>query len=31
MAEFEVEQPLATAAFKDFTGQVEVAAGDYQI
>lgn len=31
MADIEVEQPLATAAFKDFTGQVEVAAGDYQI
>ena len=31
MADIEVEQPLATAAFKDFTGQVEVTAGDYQI
>lgn len=31
MADIEAEQPLATAAFKDFTGQVEVAAGDYQI
>ncbi|MBF7073045.1 DUF4397 domain-containing protein [Glaciecola sp. MH2013] len=25
------EQPLATLAYKDFTGQVEVPAGDYQI
>jgi hypothetical protein len=31
MADIEVEQPLATASFKDFSGQVEVAAGDYQI
>ena len=31
MADIEAEQPIATAAFKDFTGQVEVAAGDYQI
>jgi trimeric autotransporter adhesin len=30
-ADIESEQPLATAAYKDFTGQVEVAAGDYQI
>lgn len=26
-----MEQPLATAAFKDYTAQVEVPAGDYQI
>jgi trimeric autotransporter adhesin len=31
MADIDAEQPLATAAFKDYTGQVEVAAGDYQI
>ncbi|MFQ3249353.1 MAG: hypothetical protein ACI9O6_001161 [Glaciecola sp.] len=30
-ANIETEQPLATAAYKDSTGQVEVAGGDYQI
>ena len=30
-ADIEAEQPLATASFKDSTGQVEVAGGDYQI
>ena len=30
-ADIEVEQPLATASFKESTGQVEVAGGDYQI
>ncbi|MFC3120252.1 DUF4397 domain-containing protein [Agaribacter flavus] len=30
-ADIEAEQPLATLAFKDFTPQVEIAAGDYQI
>ena len=30
-ADIESEQPLATASFKDSTGQVEVAGGDYQI
>jgi hypothetical protein len=30
-ADIEVEAPLATASFKDSTGQVEVAGGDYQI
>lgn len=29
--DIEVAQPLATASFKDSTGQVEVAGGDYQI
>lgn len=31
MADIEAEQAIATAAFKDYTGQVELAAGDYQI
>lgn len=30
-ADIEAEQPLATASFKESTGQVEVASGDYQI
>jgi hypothetical protein len=30
-ADIETEAPLATAAYKDATGQVEVAGGDYQI
>ncbi|MFQ3235872.1 MAG: hypothetical protein ACI9C4_001435 [Paraglaciecola sp.] len=30
-ADINVAQPLATASFKDDTGQVEVAGGDYQI
>ncbi|MGK0267873.1 MAG: hypothetical protein ACI8Y3_000480 [Paraglaciecola sp.] len=29
--DIEISQPLATASFKDSTGQVEVAGGDYQI
>jgi hypothetical protein len=29
--DLEIAQPLATASFKDSTGQVEVAGGDYQI
>ncbi len=31
MDDIDAAQPLATASFKDFTGQVEVAAGDYRI
>lgn len=30
-ADIDVEQPLATASYKESTGQVEVAGGDYQI